>query len=114
MRIRVQDAAGNLVLVDAREPSEVLDEITSLGWDIDQGMVVKVGEKLYYAADAIHILSLMATPIGFFNRFNYLIFKNKKLAKFLYPLLRFFRSVLLKILDKKKVNNLGLVDHDRF
>jgi predicted DCC family thiol-disulfide oxidoreductase YuxK len=67
MRIRLQKASGNLVLVDAREHSLILDEITQLGWGIDQGVVVKVGDQLYYAADAIHVLSMMTTPVGLFN-----------------------------------------------
>ena len=55
--VRIRESAGQLELVDAREPSAVMDEITALGWDIDQGMVLKVGDSMYYGSDAIHAAS---------------------------------------------------------
>jgi len=36
---------GRLVLVDARDGGPVMEEITARGFDIDQGMVVKVGSE---------------------------------------------------------------------
>ncbi len=112
--VRIRGDIGELVLVDAREPSAILDEITALGWDIDQGMVVKLEQQLYYGSDAIHILSLLSSRSGFFNRFNYWLFKSKRLSNVLYPLLRMLRNILLKLLGKTKINNLGLADNDRF
>ena len=49
---RVRESAGRLVLVDARDGGPLLDEITAAGLDIDDGMVLKVGGRLYYGADA--------------------------------------------------------------
>jgi len=46
IRTRIKESIGDLILLDAREPSDVLNEITSLGWDIDQGMVLKVEDQL--------------------------------------------------------------------
>ena len=51
---RVRESVGNLVLVDAREDSAVMGEITAAGLDIVQGMVLKIGSQLYYGADAIN------------------------------------------------------------
>ena len=69
--VRIRESVGELVLVDARENSEVMDEITKRDWDIDQGMVLKVGEQLYYGSDAIYILSTIGSQSNLFNRFNY-------------------------------------------
>ena len=63
--VRVEESAGDLKLVDAREPSDALDEITALGLDIDQGMVLKMEGELYYGADAIHALALISSRSGF-------------------------------------------------
>ena len=41
---RVRQAADALRLIDARESSAVLNEITRKSLDIDQGMVVKIGD----------------------------------------------------------------------
>ena len=105
---------GELKRVNAREDSDVLSEITTKGFDIDQGMVVKVDNDLYYADNAIHMLSQMSRRTGLFNRANFWLFRSKPLSKVLYPLLRFFRNVLLKVLRKTKINNLRIRGNDRF
>lgn len=62
---------GRLRLVNARDASAALKEITRQGLDIDQGMVLKVDNVLYYGSDAIHALSLMSSPSGVFNHVNH-------------------------------------------
>lgn len=112
--VRIRESVGELKLVDAREPSEVMDEITAAGLDIDQGMVLKMGNALYYGSDAIHMLSLIGSESGLFNRMNYWLFRSKSVAGILYPILRFFRNLLLKFLRKTKINNLHVEGNDRF
>ncbi len=104
--IRIRDAVGRLHLIDARQPSEVLDEITAAGLDIDQGMVVKFNNILYYGADAIQILTLLSTRFGIFNRINYLFFSSNAGAKLFYPLGKAIRTILLKVLGIKYIDNL--------
>jgi predicted DCC family thiol-disulfide oxidoreductase YuxK len=112
--VRIRETVGELKLMDARESSAVMDEITARGWDIDQGMVLKMGDRLYHGSDAIHAVALISSRSGLFNRLNYWLFKSKYLSHILYPILRFFRNLLLKLLGKTKINNLRLEDNDRF
>jgi predicted DCC family thiol-disulfide oxidoreductase YuxK len=112
--IRIRDSVGTLQLVNAREPSDVMAEITAMGLDIDQGMVLKVGETIYYGSDAIHALALLGSTSGIFNKMNYWLFKSKYRAALLYPILRSCRNVLLKLLRKTKINNLALQGNERF
>ena len=112
--VRIRESIGALQLVDAREPSDVMNEITRRGFDVDQGMVLKMGEELYYGSDAIHVLALISSRSGFFNRANYWLFKSKRLSRVLYPVLRSCRNLLLKILRKTKINNLEQPHNDRF
>ena len=112
--VRIRESVGTLRLVNARDAGAVMDEITSKGLDIDQGMVLKVDNVLYHGSDAIHALSLMSSPSGVFNRVNYWIFRSKRLSRILYPALRCFRILLLKVLRKTKINNLRLQDNERF
>ncbi len=111
---RIRAAAGELRLVDPREPGPIMDEITRHGLDIDQGMVLKVGEQLFYGSDAIHALALMSSRLGVFNRLTYWIFRSDALSHVLYPVLRFFRNLLLKLLGRTKINNLKMQANDRF
>ena len=112
--MRIEESAGDLKLIDARGPSDALDEITALGLDIDQGMVLKMEGKIYYGADAIHALALISSRSGLFNRLNYWLFKSKRASRILYPALRCGRNLLLKLLGKTKINNLGRKHNENF
>jgi predicted DCC family thiol-disulfide oxidoreductase YuxK len=112
--VRIRESIGELKIINARESSEVLEEITQLGLDIDQGMILKMGGVIYYGADAIHTLALISSRSGVFNRMNYWLFKSKRVSAVLYPLLRSFRNLLLKMLGKTKINNLNSTGNDRF
>ena len=106
--IRIREAVGNLHLVDARLPSPIMDEITHAGLDIDQGMVLKFKEAIYYGPDAVHMLTLLSTPSGFFNRINYYVFSTKLGAAIFYPAGKAFRNLLLKLLGINYIENLKL------
>lgn len=112
--VRIRELVGKLKLVDAREPGAIMDEITAQGLDIDQGMVLKMGERMYYGSDAIHAVALISSRSGIFNRLNYWMFRSRALSHLFYPILRFFRNLLLKLLRRTKINNLGLENNDRF
>ncbi|MGH1484690.1 MAG: DCC1-like thiol-disulfide oxidoreductase family protein [Cellvibrionaceae bacterium] len=112
--VRIQESVGELQLVDARENSAVMEEITAKGWDIDQGMVVKIEDELYYGSDAIYVLSKIGSQSDLFNRFNYWLFRSKKRSAVLYPILRACRNLLLKLLGKTKINNLNVNDNHKF
>lgn len=104
--IRVRQAVGQLHLVDARQPSELMDEITAAGLDIDQGMVVKFKNAIYYGSDAIHMITLLSSPSGVFNRLNYYVFSTRLGARVVYPIGKAFRTLLLKMLGIKYIENL--------
>jgi len=112
--VRIRESVGDLRIVNARDSSEVMQEITDMGLDIDQGMVLKMGGQIYYGSDAIHALSLISSRSGAFNRLNYWIFKSKRGSQFLYPILRACRNLLLKILGKTKINNLNQENNEKF
>jgi hypothetical protein len=112
--VRIRESVGELRLMNARENTAVMGDITRQGLDIDQGMVLKVDGVLYYGADAIHALSLMSSASGAFNRINHWIFRSKSRSRLLYPLLRSGRNVLLKALRKTKINNLQVPGNNRF
>jgi len=113
-RVAIRESEGTLQRVDARQPGALMDEVTARGLDIDQGMVLKVDEALYYGADAIHELSLMSTRSGLFNRLNFWGFRFNSLSRLLYPVLRSLRNLLLKILGRSKINNLERPGNVRF
>jgi predicted DCC family thiol-disulfide oxidoreductase YuxK len=112
--VRVTEFAGELSIVDARDQSEIRSDITSRGLDIDQGMVLLRSGQLYYGANAIHQLSLLGDDSNLFNRINYRVFQSADRSRWLYPVLRSLRNLLLKILGRTKINNLGKAGNDYF
>lgn len=113
-RVDVQESLGRLERVDAREDSEVMTDITALGLDIDEGMVVRVGDDIHYGSDAIHELALLSSGKGFINRLASWTFRSRALSRILYPILKSIRNLLLKILGKSRINNLREAGNDRF
>lgn len=112
--VRIRDTVGTLHLVNARDDSDVMKEITRQGLDIDQGMALKVDGVVYYGSDAICALSMMSSRSGLFNRLNHWIFRSSTRAKMFYPVLRDCRNLLLRIRGRTKINNLGLHGSQRF
>lgn len=113
-RVSVRTSAGQLHLVNARETTAVLKQVTEAGLDIDEGMVVKIAERLYYGSDAIHVLALCSTRSDLFNKVSYYMFRSHRLSHILYPGLRICRRLLLKVLRKTRINNLGVEGKGRF
>ena len=109
--VRLQDAGNALHLIDAREPGALMDEITLAGLDIDQGMVLKVDGTLYYGADAIRVLTLMSGRVGWFNRFNAMLFATPRRAGIAYGWGKALRNVVLKVLGIRYIDNLGQATH---
>jgi predicted DCC family thiol-disulfide oxidoreductase YuxK len=105
--LSVQQAAGKLVLLDARDEPPIMWEINDAGLDLDEGFAVKAGRQWFHGADAIHVLALMSTKAGIFNRLNFLIFRSRALSRVLYPALKTGRALLLLLLGKQKLRNLG-------
>ncbi len=103
---RIRDTVGLLRLVDARQPGALMDEITAAGLDIDQGMVLKFKQVVYYGADAIYMLNLLSTRTGWFNRLCFVFFGTRVGARVFYPIGKAFRNGLLKVLGIPFINNL--------
>jgi len=106
--------APEVELLDAREDSELMQRITHLGLDIDEGMVVEIDKELFYGADAIHALTAVESRRGLFRWVTRLLFARRRFARFFYPWLRRVRNLLLKLLGKHRINNLKLPGRDKF
>ncbi len=104
--LSIRKAAGSFELLNARDNPPIIQEINAAQLDMDEGFVLKIGDRFYHGADAIHTLALLSTPTGIFNRLNFLIFRSKFLSRTLYPILKSGRALLLLMLRKQKLNNL--------
>lgn len=103
--VRLRDTAGPVTLADARQYPSLVLEANALGFDVDQGMVLKLDGRYYFGGDCIHTLALLTTKSGAFNRLNRALFKSRTLARFAYPLLRAGRNFALLLLGRKRLHS---------
>lgn len=101
--VRLREAAGPVILVNAREHPALVEEVQRQGYDIDTGMVLKLNGNYYHGADCIHALALLTTQSGWFNRLNALAFRSRTFARLAYPVLRAGRNFTLKLLGRARL-----------
>jgi predicted DCC family thiol-disulfide oxidoreductase YuxK len=95
---RLRDAT-RLELVDARAHPEVLLEHAIAPGSLEDGMVVVADGRLYHGADAMHLLSTIATAPGRpWVQAIALVTRSPVLARVIYPALRLGRRIALAFL----------------
>jgi hypothetical protein len=107
--LRIRKAVGTLHLVNAREESghPVMQEILARKLNLDEGMVIKFRDTCYHGADALHVMALLGTGQGWFNRWNARLFRSKTLSRLLYPSMKAARNLLLWFIGVSKIRNLN-------
>jgi hypothetical protein len=86
-----------------------MDDITAAGLDINQGMIVKFKDVMYYGSEAIRVLTLLSTRSGVFNRISYFFCGTTRRAEFFYPSGKAVRNLVLKLLGIGHIENLETV-----
>lgn len=89
---------------DARTTPDQVTEFNARGLNLDKGMIVVYEGVTYHGTDAIHLLALLSSSSGLFNRINRWLFSKHRLAKLLYPVLVRGRNVVLLIQNRSKLN----------
>lgn len=98
---RLKDSGINLQLINAREQNVYDISWFPPGISIHKDMVVKIGEQIFYGGEGLNALSLMASRSNWLNNITYMLFSIKPIAVIMYPVLRWLRMLLLKILRVK-------------
>lgn len=101
--LRLREAAGEVQLVDARASDSLAADLAAKGLDLDEGMVLEIGDRIYHGDDCVHALSLMSSPVGVFNRINAAIFRSPTRARLFYPVLRAGRNAMLLLAGRRKL-----------
>jgi predicted DCC family thiol-disulfide oxidoreductase YuxK len=106
--LQIRKAVGNLCLLDARVEGDhpLMQEIKAKQLSLDEGMVIKFQNVCYHGADALHVMALLGTEHGWFNRMNAWLFRSKTLAKHIYPFMRAMRNLVINLKGISKIDNL--------
>ena len=97
--LNLKAAIGDIVLINARD-KQALGAFHFSPVNLNEGILLILGDKQYFGADAIHHLALLSTSSGVFNRLNRLIFRSRFAATVLYPFLKLGRRIYLLLAGK--------------
>lgn len=103
--LRLRASSGNVQLINARDNTQPVIDAVERGFDLDQGMIVIIEDRFYHGADAMHVLAMLSTQTGWFNRLNYYVFRSKRVSTILYPVLRTGRNLVLRLLGRKPIKS---------
>ncbi|WP_417326271.1 DCC1-like thiol-disulfide oxidoreductase family protein [Halarcobacter sp.] len=78
---------------NARDDLEKLRYFYAYGYDINNGIIVQIDEKIYQGSDAIIAIDNLSENSSFF-------YKTKIFQNFLYPVLKIIRKIVLFILGR--------------
>ena len=101
--VRLRESVGPVTLADARKYPLLVAKAKARGYDIDEGMVLKLDGQYYFGGDCIHALSLLTTRSGMLNRINRVLFRSKAVARLAYPVLRSGRNLALILLGRRRI-----------
>jgi predicted DCC family thiol-disulfide oxidoreductase YuxK len=103
--LRLREAAGPVVLVNARDDHPIVRYVEERGIVLDQEMALVMGDQIYSGGECINRLALMSTPLGIFNRLNAAIFSSPRFSRLAYPYLRCGRNLALKVLGRTPIKS---------
>ena len=101
--LRLRAAIGDVILLDAREPHPVVEELKQSGIDLDEGMALIDGDTIHFGDEVVHRLALMSTGSGAFNKLNAHIFRSPRVARMLYPVMKAGRNATLTLMGRRKI-----------
>lgn len=101
--VRLRESVGEVRLLNARDGGEEVESLQRQGIDLDEGMALLYNGRIYHGSDCIHMMALLSTRAGWFNRINAAIFRSERASRLLYPVLRTGRNLLLRLLGKRKL-----------
>ena len=109
LAFRIKEEYGELNVLNARDSADhwLIQEITAKNYDLDEGMVIYNGERIYHGKDALRFMAKFGDNRGVLNRIRLSLSWSDGLARISYPVLRCGRNFLLRLKGVKQIENLG-------
>jgi len=96
--MRLRAAVGAVTLVDAREGGEIARKLVAEGYDLDAGMVVRFGGRIYFGAEAVALLATLTDAPTRLARALASLLRSPRRAALLYPVMTAGRRLVLAAL----------------
>jgi len=100
--LKLREAVGKVELLNARDGGPLVEDLRIAKFNLDDGMALIIGGRVYHGKDCIQALALMSTESGVFNRVNAAVFRSQTRARFIYPILKAGRNLTLWLMGRKR------------
>ncbi len=101
--LRIREDIGELELINAREHPEWVTALKHQGINLNNDMLLKLDNQEYSGPEALHMLAMIGSHSGLFNRLNHWLLRAPYRARLCYPVMRLGRKLLLLILRRKGI-----------
>lgn len=95
------EVAGPIRPVDARGFGPEIEEALAAGHDLDAGMRVLSQDRTIHGAEAVHLLTVLSSVRGGFDRLQRMLFAMPRRAALVYPSLARGRRLPLFLLGRR-------------
>ena len=102
--VALRQLNSDVEIINARTAHPLVQHLMDEGYDLDEGMVMIVGQNIYHGADAIWVLSSLTADQSLINRINHFVFKSRRMSTLIYPVLKLGRRTLLVLLGRRKIS----------
>jgi len=89
-----------VALHDLRQAPEAVAAFATQGFNVNEGMLVRYQERLYFGGDAMHLIATLSRRDTWRGRLYATLFANATLTGAAYPFLRAGRNLLLRMLGR--------------
>ena len=100
---RLRNAVGTPTLLNARQRPDLAKALTEKGASLDTGLAVYYEGQIYTGGEAMHMLALLSTPVGFANQLTAALLGRRSFVLRVYPFLRAGRNLLLKFRNRPQL-----------
>ena len=101
--VQLRKAVGPVALLNMRDHPDLAASYRAQGYDLNDGMLLRLDGHIYWGADCINRLALISSDSDLFNQINAAIFRRPCLSAALYPFMSRGRALTLALLGKKKM-----------
>jgi predicted DCC family thiol-disulfide oxidoreductase YuxK len=90
-------------LIDARTAPDEVERLSRLGMNINDGMALWVDDTVYFGHAAVNKIAVLAEGETLVTRAMNFLLRVPAFSYTIYPLLKFGRSITLKVLGVRKI-----------
>jgi predicted DCC family thiol-disulfide oxidoreductase YuxK len=100
---RLRQSHPSLQLLDARHQPELVKELRRAGYEINEGMVMRLGDRILFGGEVTAMMARLSKEPGRLRRALLWTIGEAPWSNALYPVLRGGRNLLLKLLGRRLI-----------